>query len=76
LAEAAGRVPNLSTDEHFEALKQHYSNEEITAIVGIIAMFGFLNRWNDTLSTLLEPHPRAFAEELLAKSGWEVGDHG
>lgn len=76
LADAAGKVPNGSTDAHFEALAVHYSEQEIAEIVGVIAMFGFLNRWNDTLATLLEPTPRAFADELLAKTGWEVGNHG
>lgn len=76
LAVAAGRVPNEASDAHFEALKPHFNNEQITAIVGVISMFGFLNRWNDTLSTLLEPEPRAFADELLARNGWEVGNHG
>ena len=45
---------------------------EITAI---IAAFGFLNRWNDTLATTLEDSPLAFAQASLATSGWAVGKH-
>lgn len=73
LALAAGSVPNQSTDDHFAELKAHYSEDEIVEIVGVIALFGFLNRWNDTLATTLEDSPLAFAEAHLAPKGW-VGD--
>jgi alkylhydroperoxidase family enzyme len=39
------------------------------------ALFGFLDRWNDTMSTQLEDVPRTFAEQHLAAGGWEVGKH-
>lgn len=73
LALAAGSVPNQSTDEHFDALRDHYTEDEIVEIVAVIALFGFLNRWNDTLATSLEDSPLAFAEAHLAPKGW-VGD--
>ncbi len=73
LALAAGSVPNQATDQHFEALRAHFGEDEIVEIVGVIALFGFLNRWNDTLATPLEDSPLAFAEAHLAPKGW-VGD--
>lgn len=73
LALAAGSVPNQSTDAHFEALQPHFSENEIVEIVAVISLFGFLNRWNDTLATTLEDSPLAFAEAHLAPKGW-VGD--
>jgi uncharacterized peroxidase-related enzyme len=76
LAQAAGSVPNMATDAHFEALAPHFSEDEIAEIVGIISYFGFLNRWNDTLATPLEEHPLRFAEAHLAASGWTAGNHG
>lgn len=75
LALAAGSVPNQSTDAHFEALRAHYSEDEIVEIVGVIALFGFLNRWNDTLATTLEDSPLAFAEAHLASRGWAGDRH-
>ena len=75
LAQAGGSVPNQATDAHFETLKQHYSEDEIVEIVGVISLFGFLNRWNDTLATPLEDSPLAFAEAHLAKNGWTPGNH-
>jgi len=75
LALAAGQVPNMSTDAHFAQLEQFYSTEEITEILAVISLFGFLNRWNDTLATQLEDTPAAFANDHLKPSGWEIGNH-
>jgi hypothetical protein len=68
-------VPNAVTDEMFLELKKHWSEDEIVEIVGVIAMFGFLNRWNDTFATPLEEHPAEFGEQHLAKHGWTIGKH-
>lgn len=73
LALAAGQVPNSATDAHFAALKEHYSDRQIVEIVAVIALFGFLNRWNDTLGTELEDVPREFAEQTFADRDWSEG---
>ena len=65
LAMKAGRVPNETTDADFDRLRANFSETEITEIVAVIAMFGFLNRWNTTLGTALEPVPMASVEALL-----------
>ena len=76
LARDAGAVPNAVTDEHFKALREHFSDAQILELVGIIALFGFLNRWNDTLATPLEDDPRQFAESAFAAQQWSAGKHG
>ena len=48
----------------------------IVSIVGVVALFGWLNRWNDTMATTLEQAPHDFAVQRLGGSGWEVGIHG
>lgn len=53
VAQAAGQVPNAVTDEDFQELKKHFSDEQIVEIVSVIALFGFLNRFNDTMATEL-----------------------
>ena len=70
LAFAAGATPNRSSKEHFIELKKHFSDELITDIVSVISIFGFLNRWNDTLGTKLEDVPKDFIEEKLMPLGW------
>ena len=57
LAHHAGIVPNAVTDEDFEEARRYYTDEEIVDIVGVIALFGFLNRWNSTLATEVEQAP-------------------
>lgn len=53
--------PSTVTDDDFEALKAHFSEREIVAV---LSLYGFLNRWNGTLQTELEPAPAAFAASL------------
>ena len=75
LAFHAGQVPNAATDDDFAAVKQHFTDEQVTAIVAVISFFGFLNRWNDTMATTLEDQPGAFGERVLSSNGWERGKH-
>lgn len=75
VAQGAGHVPNAVSDEDFNALKQHFSNEQIVEIVAVIAVYGFFNRWNDTIGTTLEKSPRTFAEGHLKDHGWHIGKH-
>ena len=74
-ARHAAVVPNAVTDEDFAALRKHFSDEEIVELVGVIAYFGFLNRWNDTLATELESSPLNYAQCALSNSGWSPGKH-
>jgi len=75
LARDAALIPNAASDAHFEKLLEYYSPHQITEIVGVIAMYGFLNRWNDTLATELESSPLAFGEAFLKPGGWQPGNH-
>ena len=75
VAFAAGQVPNAVTDEQFVELRRHFNAAQIAEIVAVIALFGFLNRWNATLATTLEARPRALAARTLGDLGWEPGIH-
>jgi uncharacterized peroxidase-related enzyme len=71
-----GMNPNQVSDEDFAALRKHFSEEQCIEIVAVIAFFGHMNRWNDTMATTLEAAPRAYAEQHLADNGgWEIGRH-
>ena len=71
LAFAAGKTPNQAKQEHFDNLLKYFSNEQIVDMVAVIALFGFLNRWNDTLGSHLEDVPNSFVEEKLKPLGWK-----
>jgi uncharacterized peroxidase-related enzyme len=75
-AQAAAAVPNAVEDNDYAQLKNHFDEEQIVELLGVIALYGFLNRWNDSLGTPLEAQPRAFAEQHLAAQGWSIGKHG
>jgi uncharacterized peroxidase-related enzyme len=76
LARDSALVPNLVTAEHFAVLREHFTDEQIVEMVAVASLFGWLNRWNDTMATELEDEPRRFAAQHLAGSGWDLGKHG
>jgi len=72
---AAGSVPNDVNEGMFAEMRKHWSEGQIVEIVGVVAAFGFLNRWNDTMGTPLEEEPIHVGEKYLASHGWKVGKH-
>lgn len=75
LAMHAGMVPNQVTEADFESLRPHFSDDEIVELVATLALFGYLNRWNDTMGTELEDLPLTRAAELLGAEQWQPGKH-
>lgn len=72
---AAAQVPNAVTEEHGRALRAYYSDGDIVEITAVIALFGYLNRWNDSMGTTLEDKPIAAGKARLLETGWSVGKH-
>ena len=71
----AASVPNAVTDEEFERLREHWDEGQIVEILAAISLYGFLNRWNDSLATPLEEESAAVAEAALGEQGWSRGKH-
>lgn len=72
---AAAAQPNAVTDELFAQLRAHWSEAQVVEILGVVAMFGFLNRWNDSMATPLEAVPEAVALSAVGGQGWHAGKH-
>ncbi|MCC2617146.1 carboxymuconolactone decarboxylase family protein [Aestuariibacter halophilus] len=72
---AAGSVPNAVDDALMVRMKAHWQDDEIVEILAAICLYGFLNRWNDSMATDLEEAPTALGDEVLAKGGWTGGKH-
>jgi AhpD family alkylhydroperoxidase len=70
----ASLVPNEVTPGHFEELRRFWDDGQIVEILAVVGLFGFLNRWNDTMATELEATPFEFAEERF-RSNWDPGKH-
>ncbi len=75
LAIAASQVPNGVDDEIAANMRKHWNEGEIVEILGVIALFGYLNRWNDSMGTQLEEPAADDGNKLLGKSGWNRGKH-
>jgi uncharacterized peroxidase-related enzyme len=72
---AAASVPNAVTPEIAAELKRHWTDDEIVEILGVIALFGWLNRWNDSMATTLEDIGVSAGERNLTQMGWSPGKH-
>lgn len=75
LAVAASTVPNGVGDELKARLHEHWDDGEIVEILGVIALFGFLNRWNDSMGTTLEDGAEESGLKWLSSTGWQRGKH-
>lgn len=75
LALTSSVIPNAVTDEISENLRKHWNDGEIVEMLGVMALFGYLNRWNDSMGTEMEAGAIESGEQYLAKEGWNVGKH-
>ncbi len=72
---AASQVPN-AVDQNIKTQLYKYWNEgEIVEMLGVISLFGYLNRWNDSMGTTIEDGAVESGELYLGKYGWEKGKH-
>jgi len=69
----AGALPNLADQTDFERLGKYFDEGQIVEIVAAIALFGYLNRWNDTMATAIEPLPKAVIQRVMGD--WDEGKH-
>jgi len=72
---AAASVPNSVDEEIAERLKKYWDEGEIVEILAVTALFGYLNRWNDSMATQIEEPAAQSAERYLARIGWTRGKH-
>jgi alkylhydroperoxidase family enzyme len=72
---AAGAVPNAVDADLMARMQAHWSEQQIVQILGAVCLYGFLNRWNDSMATDLEAAPRTMGERVLARGGWTGGKH-
>ncbi len=72
---AAGSVPNAVDADLMARMREHWTDEQIVEILAAVCLYGFLNRWNDSLATSLEAEPAKLGEAVLARGGWDGGKH-
>ena len=74
-AVAASQIPNGVDDEIANNLRKYWSDGDIVEILGVVALFGFLNRWNDSMGTEIETGARESGEQFLKEKGWTAMKH-
>jgi alkylhydroperoxidase family enzyme len=72
---AAASQPNMVDDALFARLSRHWSDGQIVEILAVVGLFGYFNRWNDSMATTLEAEPLSAAQQHLAATGWQAGKH-
>jgi len=72
---AAASVPNGVDETLCERMRAHWDEGDIVEILAVVSLFGFLNRWNDSMATPLEDGALAFASRHLQDRGWSPGKH-
>ena len=72
---AASLVPNAVDADLKQRLYQHWDEGEIVEMLGVISLFGYLNRWNDSMGTSIEEGAVESGDQYLGKHGWESGKH-
>lgn len=74
-AQEASSIPvniNKATEKE---LKSYWSDGDVVEMMGVISLFGYLNRWNDVMATSLEDDAKNSAAEYLNQISWTAGKH-
>ena len=76
LAYHGAMSPSQASQAHFDEAYKYFDEGQVVEIVASISLFGFLNRWNDTMATELEDLPKEVAKDMIGGNfGWEPGKH-
>jgi len=76
LAYYGAMSPSQASQAHFDEVYKYFDEGQVVEIVASISLFGFLNRWNDTMATELEDFPKEVAKDMIGGNyGWEPGKH-
>lgn len=72
---AATMIPNAVDEKIKTELYKYWNEGEIVEMLGVISLFGYLNRWNDSMGTVIETGAIESAEKYLGKHDWQIGKH-
>jgi uncharacterized peroxidase-related enzyme len=72
---AASVVPNVVDEALKKRLYTHWNEGEIVELLGVISLFGYLNRWNDSMGTSIENGAVESGTKYLKKHGWSKEKH-
>ena len=73
IAFKSAATPSEAEQADFDRLGQYYNEGEIVEIVATASLFGYLNRWNDTMATQVEMVPANLTKRAM--KDWHEGKH-
>lgn len=72
---AAGASPSAVTADHHAEIRAHFDDEEARTLISVVALGGFMNRYNDALATVTDQESVDWAVANLSPVGWDIGKH-
>ncbi len=72
---AAGSTPSAVDPDHHAALRANFADEEVRTLLAVVALGGFMNRYNDALATVTDQESVDWATANLTSVGWDIGKH-
>jgi uncharacterized peroxidase-related enzyme len=70
---AASSIPNGVDENLSRELRRYWDDGEIVEMLGVISLFGFLNRWNDSMGTRIEEEAEKSGKKYI--KGWNPIKH-
>ena len=70
---AASSIPNGVDEDLSRKLRKYWDDGEIVEMLGVISLFGFLNRWNDSMGTRIEEAADNSGKKYI--KGWNPKKH-
>ena len=70
---AASSIPNGVDEDLSRELRRYWDDGEIVEMLGVISLFGFLNRWNDSMGTRIEEAADNSGKKYI--KGWNPKKH-
>ena len=70
---ASSSIPNLVDERISNELRGHWDDGEIVEILGVVSLFGFLNRWNDSMGTPIEEGALKSGKKFI--KNWNPSKH-
>jgi len=70
---AASSIPNGVDEDLSREIRKYWDDGEIVEMLGVISLFGFLNRWNDSMGTRIEEAADKSGKKYI--KGWDPQKH-
>tara|TARA_Y100000992_G_C21175359_1_gene448020 strand:+ start:230 stop:820 length:591 start_codon:yes stop_codon:yes gene_type:complete len=70
---AASSIPNGVDEDLSREIRKYWDDGEIVEMLGVISLFGFLNRWNDSMGTRIEEAADKSGKKYI--KGWNPQKH-